>query len=163
MFFSSTMIITILVGIDRLLTVLFPHKEVFNTYNKIKYLIGMSIIPMGYSATWAITSYNYMAIAGDTQVICTLDQFVTGDLRVPKNYINICLSIFMLSTYASIWIFLRLKKVGSSFTRRVIKALTIIMLIQVLAWPVSMGIFTISQKILPPSKFLVVGIYLENL
>uniref|UniRef100_A0A914D973 G-protein coupled receptors family 1 profile domain-containing protein n=1 Tax=Acrobeloides nanus TaxID=290746 RepID=A0A914D973_9BILA len=131
MFFSSTMIITILVGSDRLLTVLFPHI----TYNKIKYLIGMSIIPMGYSAIWAIISYSRMAIAADTQVICTLDQFVTGDLRTPKNYINICLSIFMLSTYASIWIFLRLKKVGSSFTRRVIKALTIIMLIEVLAWP----------------------------
>uniref|UniRef100_A0A914DWA2 G-protein coupled receptors family 1 profile domain-containing protein n=1 Tax=Acrobeloides nanus TaxID=290746 RepID=A0A914DWA2_9BILA len=66
MFFSSTMIITILVGIDRLLIVLFPHIEVFSTYNKIMYLIGMSIIPMGYSATWAIISYSYMAIAADT-------------------------------------------------------------------------------------------------
>uniref|UniRef100_A0A914CEW2 G-protein coupled receptors family 1 profile domain-containing protein n=1 Tax=Acrobeloides nanus TaxID=290746 RepID=A0A914CEW2_9BILA len=66
MFFSSTLIVTILVGIDRLITILFPLLEVSGTYNKILYLVGMSTIPMCYSAIWGAISYGHMMLVADT-------------------------------------------------------------------------------------------------
>ncbi|KAH7713397.1 SRSX-29 protein [Aphelenchoides avenae] len=127
--FCSGVLITLLVGIDRLLYVALSRKH--KATNECVWL-GISLVTCGtYSGIMLFLSHTHQSVNPSKPVPCTIAETTPGETWF---YACLLLNLITLICYGVVWYALKAKIQSASRGNRAFKAITMVMLAEVGGW-----------------------------